>query len=46
MGGTLEAYQVAASVREYLDSLGYKKTQVILLNQNKDELHQNFGKAV
>lgn len=26
LGGTLEAYQVAAGVRDYLDSIGYTKT--------------------
>lgn len=39
MGSTFEAYQVAASVRDYLDSIGYEKTQVVLMNQGKDEIH-------
>lgn len=26
MGGTFEAYQVAASIRDYLDSIGYYDT--------------------
>jgi NADH dehydrogenase FAD-containing subunit len=30
-GSTLEAYQVAASAREYLDSIGYTSTQIVLL---------------
>ncbi len=32
MGGTFEAYQTAASIREYLDSIGYTDVQIALLD--------------
>lgn len=37
-GGTLEAYQVAAGVRDYLDSIGYTQTRITLMSSEKDEL--------
>jgi hypothetical protein len=43
MGGTFEAYQTAASVRDYLDSLGYTDTQVVLMEQSASEVQQCFG---
>ena len=43
LGGTLEAYQSAASLRDYYDSIGFSNVQIILLNHGKSELHQNFG---
>jgi hypothetical protein len=45
-GGTLEAYQVAAGVRDYLDSIGYTQTRITLMCSDKDELLQNFGTKV
>ena len=38
LGGTLEAYQTAAAVRDYLDEIEYYKTQVVVMVQDKDEL--------
>lgn len=38
MGGTFEAYNTAASVREYLDSLGYNETQVVLFDNKSSEV--------
>jgi len=38
MGGTIEAFQTAASLREYLDSIGYTNTQVVLMNDGKSEV--------
>lgn len=38
MGGSFEAYQTAASIREYLDSIGYEETQIIIMNQNASEI--------
>ena len=46
LGGTLEAYQTAASIRDYLDSLGYSKTQILLMYQGASEVDRNFGKLV
>lgn len=38
MGGTFEAYQTAASVREYLDSVGYTDTQIMLIDPDISEV--------
>ena len=46
MGGTFEAYQTAASIREYLDSIDYKDVQIVLLNPEMSEVHQSFGKQI
>jgi len=46
MGGTFEAYQTAASIREYLDSIDYKEVQIVLLNPELSEVHQSFGKQI
>lgn len=32
LGGTFEAYQTAASIREYLDSVGYHETEIFLMD--------------
>lgn len=32
LGGTFEAYQTAASIREYLDSIGYTDVAIMLLD--------------
>ena len=37
MGNTVEAYQTAASLREYLDDIGYTKTRIVLLHTEKSE---------
>jgi NADH dehydrogenase FAD-containing subunit len=46
LGGTIEAYQSAASLRDYLDSIGFNNVQIVLLNHGKSELHQTFGTTV
>lgn len=38
MGGTFEAYQTAASIREYLDGVGYLETQVVLIDSSASEI--------
>ena len=38
MGGTFEAYQTASSIRDYLDSIGYFDTRIVLLNGSRSEL--------
>lgn len=38
MGGTFEAYQTASSIREYLDSIGYTESQIILIDDQKSEI--------
>ena len=38
MGGTFEAYQTAASVRDYLDNVGYTDVQIILLHPEQSEV--------
>jgi thioredoxin reductase len=44
MGGTFEAYQTVASIREYLDSINYKDVQIVLMDPGLSEVHQSFGK--
>lgn len=46
MGGTFEAYQTASSVRDYLDSIGYTNTQVVLMEGDSTELQQCWGKHI
>lgn len=38
MGGTFEAYQTASSIREYLDSIGYTDSSIMLIDPGKTEL--------
>ena len=45
-GETLEAFQVASSTREYLDSLGYKNTQIVVLSTTRTQAERNFKKEV
>jgi len=48
LGTTFEAYQTAASARDYLDSVGYVDTEIILMSEdgNKSEVLQSFGPMV
>ena len=39
LGGTFEAYQVAGSLREYLDSINYRDVQIVLLNDEDSEIN-------
>lgn len=43
LGGTFEAYQTAASIREYLDSIGYTDTAIAIIDPSHGEVHQSFG---
>ena len=43
MGGTFEAYQTAASIREYLDGIGYTDVSIALLDSGISEAQQTFG---
>ena len=43
LGGTMEAYQIAASVRDYLDSIGQTETKIMLLHNDHTEISINFG---
>lgn len=43
MGGTFEAYQTAASIRDYLDSIGYTEVSIMLIDQNTSEVQQSLG---
>jgi len=45
-GSTMDAYQVASSMREYLNSIGYNKTEVIILHEGKSEIAKNMGDTV
>ena len=38
MGGTFEAFQTAASIRDYLDSIGYTDVQIVLLDTQISEV--------
>ena len=38
MGGSFEAYQTVASIREYLDSIGYTDTKIILFDTEATEV--------
>lgn len=46
MGNTIEAYQSAASIRSYLDSIGYRKTQIVLLSEEEVEVNTVLGKRI
>jgi len=48
LGHTFEAYQTAASVREYLDSVGYRDTEIMIMSEDGDasEVSQSFGPKV
>lgn len=46
MGGTFEAFQTAASLRDYLDSIGYTKTEIILMNSERSEIDTALGPYV
>ena len=43
MGWTIEAYQRAASIREYLNSLGDTKTKICILDDRPNEFETHFG---
>lgn len=43
MGGTVEAFKTAVSVREYLDSINHHKTKVILFDTAKTEVNCMLG---
>lgn len=45
-GGSVEAYQIAATCRDYLDFLGYRDTKIMLLNAEKTDLQKNLGSFV
>ena len=38
LGGTFEAYQAAASIRDYLDSVDYYDTKIILMESSSSEV--------
>ena len=38
MGGTFEAFQIASSIRQYLDSIGYYKTQIVLMHTDRSQV--------
>jgi hypothetical protein len=42
----MEAYQIAASCREYLDSVGYADTKILLLNFEESDITKNLGRGV
>ena len=46
LGGTMDAYRTASSVRSYLDSINYHKTEVILLFEGQSEIRKNMGSVV
>ena len=46
LGSSIEAYQTASSVREYLNSIGYQKTKVILVHEANSEIFENMGGEV
>ena len=46
LGSTMDAFQTASSVRSYLDSIGYNKTEVILMYEGGSEIRQNMGSMV
>ena len=46
LGSNLDSYQTASSVRAYLKSIGYDKTQVILLNDGPSEISKNMGAEI
>ena len=38
LGGTFEAYDTAAGIRDYLDSIGYYDTQIVLMDNSSSEV--------
>lgn len=46
LGSTMDAFQTASSVRAYLNSIGYQKTEVILLHEGFSEIHKNMSDKV
>ena len=46
MGGTMEAYQTAASCREYLDSVGFTDTKILLLHFEQSDVEKTLGAGV
>ena len=46
LGTTMDAFQTASSIRQYLNSIGYQKTEVILLHEGFSEIHKNMGDKV
>lgn len=38
MGSTFEAYNTASALREYLDSISYLETEIILIDCDKSEI--------
>ena len=46
LGSNLDAYQTASSGRSYLKSIGYDKTEVILLNDGPSEISKNMGAEI
>lgn len=46
LGGTMDAFRTASSVRSYLDSINYQKTEVILMFEGNSEIRNNMGKQV
>ncbi len=43
MGGTFEAFQTAAGIREYLDEIGYHDTKITLFDPEASEIEKSFG---
>lgn len=46
LGSTLDAMDTASSVRNYLNSIGYDKTEVILLSDGTTEAEKNMSNQV
>ena len=46
LGSTMDAFQIASSTREYLNSIGYNKTEVILMWEKNSEILNNMGDQV
>ena len=46
LGSTLDAMDTASSVRNYLNSIGYDKTEVILLSDGTTEAEKNMTNQV
>lgn len=46
VGGTLEAYQQASSIRAYLDTIGASDTEILIINDKPSEVAKNMGPAI
>ena len=46
LGSTMDAFQTASSIRSYLDSINYSKTEVVLLYEDDSEIKKNMGAMV